>query len=433
MNAINYFFRIQQNHSSISTELFAGLTTFLAMSYILLVCPSILSQAGMDTTDIFIATCLTCCVGSVLTALLSNYPIANGPSVALLVFFSYSVVISRHYDWQTALGAVVIAGILLALISLSSIRKVIIEAIPHSLQVSFPIGIGLFLALVALTNNNIILLAPFSYPHWGNIFTETNLFFIFGLIVIILLNHFRIRGAIIISILSTTVLSVLLGKNHFQGIINFPHTALSQTFFAFNFHHLMTQSGIIIIFTFLLVSLFDTTGTILGVIYTTHLVQDPKKTIYLSRSLLANGLSSMFAGVIGIPTTISFIESAAGIQEGGRTGLTAITVALFFLLAIFFSPLAKTVPHYAVGPTLLYIGCLMITYCKKLPWKDFSESIPALLSIIAIPITFSIADSIGVGFISYVVMKLIYGKFQSLNMTLVILAILFLLFFIFHL
>lgn len=428
---LNRLFDIKANHSSVQTELLAGATTFLTTTYIPLICSAILVQAGMNMQGAFIAACLVCCLGNFLTGIMTNYPITSGPGVALLSYFTYSVVLVNGYSWQTALGAVMVAGVALSLISISPLRKTIIEAIPHSLHVSIPVGIGVFLVMIALKNSDIITIVPHTFPHLSHLINIQNLLFLLGFIIIILLDHWHIKGSILISILAVTLLSIFLGINHFQGIVSLPSHSFTQTFFACNFHHLCNLKGVMVIGTFLLVALFNTTGTVIGTLHNTHWEHDPDKTVRLSKALLANGIASIIAGLFGSVSTTAFIESVAGVRSGGRTGLVVFTAGFLFLVTIFFSPLAKTVPDYAIGPILLYIGCLMMLHLQEFEWKDSSEYIPSLLLVLAVPFTFSIVDGIGVGFISYVFMKIFFGKFKSLNFTLVVLAILFLVYFSF--
>lgn len=425
---IEHFFKIKSQGSSIRTEFLAGCTTFLTMAYILFVNPQILSDAGMNITAVFIATCLTACMGCILMGFMANYPIAIAPGMGLNAYFTYTIVQHYGYSWETALGATLLAGVLFTVISVSKVRKAIIQAIPHSLAIGITVGIGLFLIVIALANCNIMTLQANNF-HLGTFRSWDALFFICGVILIVALELLHIRAAIIISIFCITVVSILMGLNHYQGIISLPHS-LTHTLFVFNFQHLWSVKGLEIIFSIFLVMLFDSTGTLIGVLRRTHLAKNLEETERLSKALLADSLAAVGAGCFGSSPTTAYIESASGVQVGGRTGLTAIVVGFLFLGAILFSPLIKTVPSYAVASALFYVGCLMIKHITQLEWKEFAEWIPALVIVVTIPLTFSIANGIGAGFISYVIFKIFQGKIRSSNLLLVLLALIFAIYFI---
>jgi len=430
LHTIENFFQLSRHNTSWRVELLAGCTTFLTMAYILFVNPQILSTTGMDITAVFIATALASCIGCFLMALLANYPIAIAPGMGLNAYFTYTIVHHYGYSWQTALGATLIAGVLFILISASKIRKTIIQAIPHSLAIGISVGIGLFLIVISLENCNIMNAQANSF-HFGTLHSYAALFFLCGLTMIVILESLRIRAAIILSILCITIASIIIGINQYQGIISLPH-GLEKTALAFNFHSLLSSNGLAVILSIVIVMLFDNTGTLIGVLRRTHLTHNSEAdTERLSRALLADSIAACSAGCLGSSTTTTYIESASGIRAGGRTGLTAVVVGLLFLTAIFFSPLIKTIPSYAVAPALFYVGCVMFKHITQLEWREITEWIPAIFIIITIPLTFSIANGIGAGFISYFIFKALRGKIRSVHWLLTLLTAIFAIYFIY--
>lgn len=427
-NLQNYF-QLAENKTTIGVECIAGLTTFLTMSYIIFVNPAILVVAGIDPGAAFVATCLAAALGCFLTGIFANYPMAVAPGMGLNAYFAYTVVKSMGYSWQSALGMVFISGILFFLLTISKVRQQLIKAIPRSLIIGISAGIGLFLAMIGLKNVGIIISDPNTLVKMGNVNSVETLLFILGFCLIIVLNYFRILGAILLGMLAITALSLLFRINHFQGIFSLP-PSISSTFFAFDLKNTFHQEGLVVIFAFFLIALFDSTGTLVGVLQNIQFNKDSQKTKRLSNALLADSIATMAGAALGTSTTTPYVESAAGVRAGGRTGLTAIVVAVLFLFALFFSPLAKTIPTYATAPALLYVACLMIENIQQLSWQDATEYVPGIITMIMVPFTFSIADGVGFGLMSYVLIKLLCGKLKDLNVTLFILAMLFFAYFI---
>ncbi len=422
-------FKLTQNQTSIPHELTAGLTTFLTMSYIIFVNPAILSAAGMNHGAVYVATCLVTVFSCALGGLMSNYPIAIAPAMGLNVFFTYTVVQTPGYRWQTALGIVFIAGIIFLLLALTKIRQWIIELMPDSLNVGTAVGIGFFITLIALQNGGIITKSTGSaLISVGDITASSSLLFFLGFFIIAALDFFKIRGAIIISILCITTISLLMGKTHFYGIFSLP-PSIKPTLLAIDLHDLLRLNNLSILFAFILVGFFDATGTLVGVLRQPLFRQDPRRSRRLSRALIADSIGAIAGSLLGTASTSTYIESAAGIEAGGRTGLTALTVSGLFILVLFISPLAQSVPAYAVAPALIYVGLLMIRNIAHLSINDPMEFIPAIIIVIMIPFTFSIADGLGMGIISYVILKLATGKIKKLNAMLGGLAVIFFIYF----
>ena len=382
--------------TSVKTEVLAGITTFLTMVYIAFVNPSILHEAGMNEGAVFTATCLVTAFACILTGLISNTPIGVAPGMALTVYFSYSVVQGLGIDWPHALAMVFISGILFFIMTLTRLRKLLIEAIPNNLQIAILIGISLLIALISLKTNHIIV---GDYPrlmHLGPMNTpEAGLFFL-GFLAILVLDYYKVPGAIILSILSISVISLLLGLTQWQGLVSLP-PSLSPTFFKLNFSGLTETSALKVIVTFFLIAVFDATGTLIGLLSPTVFKEQRDYTQRLSNSLTADAAASCLAGLLGSSSTSPYIESATGIQAGGKTGLTALVIGTGFLLMLFFFPLAQMIPSFAVGPALLYVACCMMTHLNKMTFHDATETAPCTVTMMMIPFTSSIADGRGLG------------------------------------
>lgn len=408
----------------LKTELRAGLVTFLTMSYILVVNPTILAAAGMPYGPVFTATCVVTILGCLLVGLLADLPFAIAPAMGMNVYFSYVIVGAQGFSWQAALGAVCLGGLGFLFLSLFRLRQKFIASIPQSIAFGTASGIGLFIALVALKSAGLIIASPNTLITLGNLHQAPQYLCLIGILAIVVLHHFRIASAMIITILGLTLIAFLLGKTQFHGIVSLPPSILPVLgHLQFNF----SQAGWIVAFTFLLIALFDSTGTFLGLLQTLDIPE--KKTEKIGRALLAESLATTAAGIIGTSGTSPFIESATGIAAGGHRGLTAIFIAGFFVLALFFAPLATMVPYFATAPALLFVACLMLKHMKDIPWNDLSEAIPAALIILMIPLSFSIADGIGLGFISYTFIQIFTRQWQKLNLSLIIVTAVFLLYF----
>ncbi len=408
---LDNFFKLKENGTSVKTEVLAGLTTFLAMSYIIVVNPDILSQAGMDYGAVFVATCIAAAIGCMMMGIIANYPIALAPGMGLNAYFTYSVVKGMGVPWEVALGAVFISGLLFIALSFLKIREAIINALPMSLKFAITAGIGLFLTLVALKNAGLVVANPATFVAMGDLKTHGPLFTLLGFFMILGLEHFRIRGAIIISILFVTILSIFLGYSTFNGVVG--HVpSLAPTFMKMDFEHLFSASLIGVIFVFFFVDLFDSTGTLVGVAHRANLLKDGKLP-RLKKALFADSTAIVAGAALGTSSTTAYVESAAGAAAGGKTGLTAVVVGLLFLACLWFAPLASSVPAYATAPALLYVGVLMVRGLAEIDWSDVTEAAPALMTAAFMPFTYSIADGIAMGFITYAIVKLITGKAKT--------------------
>ena len=408
---IERLFKLRENHTTFRTEVLAGITTFLTMCYIIIVNPLILAETGMDHGAVFVATCLAAAIGCLVMGMIANYPIALAPGMGLNAYFTYSVCLGMGVQWQTALAAVFVSGLVFLAISFLKIREAIVNAIPMSLKFAIGGGIGLFLALIALKNAGIIVDNSATLVGLGNIKQPTVLLALLGFLFIVVLHHFKIRGAIIISILVITVIATVLGLNEFKGVVgHIP--SITPTFMQMDFEGLFTASMVGVIFVFFIVDLFDSTGTLVGVAHRAGLLQDGKLP-RLKKALFADSTAIVAGAALGTSSTTPFIESASGVAAGGRTGLTAVVVALLFLSCLFLAPLAQSVPSFATAPALLFIGVLMIQGITHIDWDDITEAVPAFLTIVFMPFTYSIADGIAMGFISYALVKLFTGKAKT--------------------
>jgi AGZA family xanthine/uracil permease-like MFS transporter len=413
--------------SSRKTEVLAGITTFLTMAYIAFVNPSVLHDAGMDQGSVFTATCLITAFACAVTGLVANTPIGVAPGMALNIYFTYSVVQGFGIPWQQALAMVFVSGLLFFIISLTRLRRLLLEAIPHNLQIAILIGISLLIALIALQSNQIIVGSNHTLMHLGDISRPQTLLFFLGFLLILALEFYRVRGAIIIGILSISAISLLLGITTWHGVIGYP-PSMEPTFLKLDFSGLTTVTAVKTTFTFFLIAVFDATGTLIGLLNQSVFRQQPDYPQRLSKSLAADAAASTLAGILGTASTSPFIESASGIEAGGRTGLTAIVVAVGFLLMLFFFPLAQAIPSFAVGPALLYVACCMMKHVNELQLSDISETAPCMVTIMMIPFTASIADGIGGGIILYTLLKLLTR--QRINPLVLILSLVFIVFFL---
>jgi len=373
------------------------------MCYIIIVNPMILSETGMDHGAVFVATCLAAAIGCLVMGLVANYPIALAPGMGLNAYFTYSVCLGMGVDWQTALAAVFVSGLVFIAISMFKIREAIVNAIPMSLKLAIGGGIGLFLALVSLKNAGIIVDNPATLVSLGDLKQPSVLLALLGFLMVVVMHHFKVRGAIIISILVITAISTLLGFNEFKGVVG-AIPSIAPTFMQMNFEGLFTAS--------LIGDLFDSTGTLVGVSHRAGLLKDGKLP-RLKKALFADSSAIVAGAALGTSSTTPYIESSAGVAAGGRTGLTAVVVAVLFILALFLAPLAQSVPGFATAPALLFVGVLMIQGIVHIEWDDITEAVPAFLTIVFMPFTYSIADGIAMGFISYALVKLLTGKAKT--------------------
>lgn len=415
-------FKLSENKTSFRTEVLAGVTTFLTMCYIIIVNPMILSETGMDHGAVFVATCLAAAIGCLVMGIVANYPIALAPGMGLNAYFTYSVCLGMGVPWQTALAAVFVSGLVFIAISMFKIREAIVNAIPMSLKLAIGGGIGLFLALVALKNAGIIVDNPATLVGLGDIKQPTVLLALLGFFLIVIMHHFKVRGAIILSILVVTAIATALGLNEFKGIVG-AVPSLAPTLLQMDFEGLFTASLVGVIFVFFLVDLFDSTGTLVGVSHRAGLLKDGKLP-RLKKALFADSTAIVAGAALGTSSTTPYIESASGVAAGGRTGLTTVVVGFMFLACLFLAPLAQSVPGFATAPALLFVGVLMIQGITHIEWDDITEAVPAFLTIVFMPFTYSIADGIAMGFISYALVKLFTGKASTVPYMVWIIAVL---------
>ena len=406
---LSSYFKLRENGTTVRTEILAGITTFLTMAYITFVNPAILSDAGMDFGAVFVATCVAAAIGTLIMGLYANYPIALAPGMGLNAFFTYGVVQGMGHAWQVALGAVFLSGILFIILSVLPVREWIINAIPRGLKMAISAGIGLFLAIIALKNAGVVVDHPATPITLGDPTSWPVILAFLGFFAIIALDHHKVPGAVIIGILAVTVVGVALGVSEWKGLASLPPDP-TPTFLQLDLGGALQLGLVTIVFTFLFVALFDTAGTLVGLAHRAGLLDAQGRLPRLGKALLADSTATAAGALIGTSTTTSYIESAAGINAGGRTGLTAVTVAVLFLLALFFSPLAQTVPPYATAPALLFVACLMTRGLAEIDWEDVTESAPAVVTAITMPLTFSIANGMGIGFITYAAVKVMSGK-----------------------
>lgn len=418
-------FKLSANNSNVKTEIIAGFTTFLTMAYIIFVNPSMLKATGMDPGAVFVATCLAAAVGCFIMGLYANYPVALAPGMGLNAFFSYVVVLHMGYTWEVALGAVFLSGVCFTLLSLFKIREWIINSIPLPMRKGIAAGIGLFLALIALKNAGIVVANPATLVGLGDMTSLPAVLASIAFIATIAFAHFRIKGGVMIAILGVTLLALFMGDVQYAGIVSLP-PSIAPTFMQMDIAGAFNVGMISIVFAFLFVDLFDTSGTLIAVADKAKLLDKDGNLPRLNRALLADSGASMAGSMLGTSTTTSYIESVAGVAEGGRTGLTAVVVGLLFLLALFFAPLAGMIPAYATSGALLYVAILMLGGLKTINWEDITEAAPVVIVALMMPLTFSIANGITIGFIAYAVIKVASGKANELSASVWFLAILFL-------
>ncbi len=415
------FFKLKEHGTDVKTEVIAGFTTFLTMAYIVIVNPAILSITGMDFNAVFVATCLAAALGTAIMALVANYPIALAPGMGLNAYFTFTVVKGMGVPWEAALGAVFISGIVFLAVSLFKVREAIVNAIPQSLKFAISAGVGLFLAIIALKNAGVVVDHPATLLTMGNMHDPKVLLAILGFFIIVALEYRKVHGSIIIGVLAVTALSIMLGLSNFEGIFA-PVPSIEPTFMKMDLQGAMTAGLLGVIFVFFFVDLFDTTGTLVGVSHRAGLLDKDGKLPRLKRALMAESVAITAGAVMGTSSTTAYIESAAGTAVGGRTGLTALVVAILFLACLWISPLAKTVPAYATAPALCYVAVLMTRGLAEINWDDLTESAPAVMTAVAMPFTFSIADGIAFGFISYAVIKILAGRFADLKPAVLVIA-----------
>lgn len=424
-------FGFDATRTTIKNEIVAGITTFLTMSYILAVNPAIFSLLdGMSDGAVFTSTALAAIVGCLAMAFWGKLPFGLAPGMGLNAFFVYGVCLGMGYSWQFALTAVLLEGIIFILLTVSNIREAIVNAIPLSLRNAIGAGIGLFIAFIGLSSAGVVVSDDATLVAMGDITSGSALLALIGIIITGFLFLRNIPGAILIGILVTMLIGIPMGVTDFKGILSQPQS-ISPIFCQFEFDKIFTIDMLIVVFTFLFIDMFDTVGTLVGVCTKANMV-DEKGNIYrIKDAFMADAIATTIGACLGTSTTTTYVESAAGIAQGGRSGLTALAVAVCFAVALFFSPLFLSIPSAATAPALIIVGLLMIEPITKIPFNDFSESIPAFVCMVMMPLTYSISNGILLGMITYVLMNIVCGNFKKITSVMYILTVLFILKFIF--
>ena len=421
MDLIESIFKLKDNKTSFKKEILAGLATFLTMAYIMVVNPAILSETGMDFDSVFVATILASFIACLLMGFLANWPVALAPGMGLNAFFTYAVVFGMGFTWQQALAAVLCSGILFLIISISPLRAYLINAIPKSLKFGIGAGIGLFLAIIGLKNAGIVVDNPATLVGLGDLKSAPVLLALLTLILMIGLDKLKVPGAIVLSILATTIIGMIVGVAQFQGIVS-PIPSMSPTFMQLDFSAVGSSLFLIVVFTILFVDFFDTAGTLTSVANLSGKIDKDGNVENIDKAVFSDSIATIIGSIFGTSSTTSYIESGAGIKEGGKTGLVAVTVGVFFLLCLFLAPLAKTIPAYATGAALVFIATFFCRNLVNLDWDNISEYSPALLAAFIMPLTYSISNGIALAFIVYVLAKVISGKMSDLNPAVLIIA-----------
>mgnify|MGYP001245127237 FL=1 len=413
-SVLENFFSVSEHQTSIQKEILAGVTTFITMAYIIFVNPQMMAQAGMDYGAIFVGTCLAAAIACLFMGLFANWPVGLAPGMGLNAFFTYTVVGEMGYSWEVALGAVFIAGILFFIMSITPLRRWMLDSIPLNLRIAMGAGVGLFIGFIGLKNGGIIVANGATFLSLGDFTNPGTLLAGLGFLLISILSIRKIPGAIIIGILSVTLISIFLNLVEFEGVFSIPPD-VTPVLMKLDILGALDVAMISVIVSFLFVNLFDTAGTLFGVATRANLVTETGHIKDLDKALKVDSSSSVFGSFLGCAPVTSYVESSAGIEAGGRTGITAVVVGLLFLLATFLSPLAAAVPAYATAGALIYVAILMLSGMERLNWDDQSELLPALIMIVMIPLTFSIANGIALGFLAYVSIKIFIGEINKIS------------------
>ena len=421
MELLESLFKLKDHKTSFKKEILAGLATFLTMAYIMVVNPAILSNTGMDFDSVFVATILAAFISCMLMGLLANWPVALAPGMGLNAFFTFGVVLGMGFTWQQALAAVFCSGVLFLIISISPLRSYLINAIPKSLKFGIGAGIGLFLAIIGLQNAGIVVNNDATLVGLGDLKSASVLLALLTFILMIALDKLKVPGAIVLSILATTILGLIFGVVEFQGFAS-SIPSMSPTFLQLDFSQIGSSLFLIVVFTILFVDFFDTAGTLTSVANLSGKMDKDGNIVNIQKAVFADSIATIVGSLFGTSNTTSYIESGAGIKEGGKTGLVAVAVGIFFLLCLFLSPLAKTIPAYATGAALVFIATYFCKNLLNIDWDDISEYAPALLAAFIMPLTYSISNGIALAFIVYVIAKIISGKLSDLNSAIIIIA-----------
>lgn len=421
--------------TTVRTEIIAGITTFLTMSYILAINPGMFSNpeipgGPMPAGAVFTSTALAAIIGTLVMALWAKLPFGLAPGIGLNAFFVYTVCIGMGYTWQFALTAVLIEGIIFILLTVTNLREAIVNAIPASMRNAIGAGIGLFIAFIGLQNAGLIVKNESTLVELGDVTAGSPLLAIIGLLITGFLYIKNVRGAMLIGILVTTVIGIPMGVTEFQGVLSSP-SPIGEIFCKFEWDKVLTIDMVVVVFTFLFIDMFDTVGTLVGVCSKAGLVNEDGTVKRIKEAFMADAIATTAGACLGTSTTTTYVESASGVAQGGRTGLTAFTIACCFAIALFFSPLFLSIPAAAIAPVLILVGLMMLEPVRRIPFDDFTESLPAFICIIMMPLTYSISNGILMGMITYVLINLVCGKLKKLTPTMYILATLFILKYIF--
>lgn len=428
MEFLERFFKLKENGTTIRTEILAGITTFMTMAYILAVNPDILSVAGMDKAAVFTATVLAAVLGTLIMGLVAKLPFALAPGMGLNAFFAFTVVQVMGYSWQFALTAVFLEGIVFLALTAFNVRELIVNAIPVNMKYAVSAGIGLFIAFIGLKNAGVIVDNPATLVSLTQDMGQGPvLVCLMGIALIGILYALNVKGALLIGILASTVIGIPLGVTHMPEAVVSAPPSLEPIFWKFEWSNVFTKDMIIVLFTFLFVDMFDTVGTLVGVSSKAGMLTKEGKVPRVKQALFADAVATTCGAVLGTSTVTTYVESAAGVAEGGRTGLTAVSTAVMFMLALFFSPIFMMIPPAATAPALFIVGLFMLSPIKNIDLEDFTESLPSFFTIIMMPLCYSIADGIMFGMVSYVVLKACTGKFRQVSVTMYLLALLFIL------
>lgn len=426
MRSLDSYFGLAAQGTNPRREALAGLTTFLAMAYITVVNPSILSQAGMDFGAVFVATCIAAAFGSIVMGLYGNYPIAQAPGMAQNAFFTFGVVLGMGHTWQAALGAVFLSGVIFVAMSVLPIREWLVNAIPRNLKLGMAAGIGLFLGFIALRNAGLVVDHEATLVALGDVTSFGPLVCIGGFVAIAALAARGVRGAVIIGILLATAIGWIFGETAFNGFVSMPPSP-APVLLELDIAGAFEWSMVTVILSMLIVDVFDTAGTLVAVSTRAGLLDEQGRLPRLGKALLSDSSATVVGALAGTSSTTSYIESAAGVEAGGRTGMTAVVCGLLFLGCLFFAPLAQSVPAYATASALLFVACLMARSLADLDWHDITESAPAVIAALAMPLSFSIAEGIGLGFLSYIMIKVVSGRAADCPLAAYVIAAIFLL------
>lgn len=424
-------FGFDSKKHSVRTEIVAGITTFLTMAYILAVNPGIFSALeGMPNGAVFTATALASIIGTLVMSLYAKKPFGLAPGMGLNAFFVFTVCLGMGYTWQFALTAILIEGIIFIILSATKVREMIVNAIPVSLKNAIGAGIGIYIAFIGLQNAGIIANDDSTLVTLGNLKSMESLLFIIGLLATSALVLLKVKGGILIGMLATTIIGIPMGITHFNGVVSLPQS-IAPIFFKFEWSSILSWDMLAVVLTFLFIDMFDTIGTVVGVSVKSGMVDKEGHVDGVNKILMADAVATTVGSALGASTTTTYIESASGVAEGGRTGLTSFTIAVCFALALLFSPVFLAMPSAATGAVLVIVGVMMMAPIKDIDWNDYSEAIPAFITAIMMPLTYSIANGILLGIISYVILNACAGKFKKISVTMWILAVLFVLRYIF--